>query len=87
MSDKPKYQHDCNRCVWFGTKEHNLDSGSHISDFYICVTHVMHDGYEVTKKFVNPTVVIRHSDDGPDYASYPLSHIVEDYLNKIRHTS
>jgi len=47
----------------------------------------MHDGYEITKKFVNPTVVIRHSDDGSDYASYPLSHIAEDYLNKIRHTS
>ena len=84
---KPKYRHDCTRCVWFGTHEHNFDGGKrHVSDFYLCLG-AMHEGYAVTKQYEIPLVLARHSHDDPDYACYHLSHVMEDYLNKIRHTA
>ena len=87
--NKPKYQHDCDRCVWLGTWEHNFDpnvapNGKHLSDFYFCLGAI-HDGYGVTKKLEHPTIVVRYSDRNPEeYLSTDMARIILSYLNDTR---
>src|SRR3990167_2809320 len=52
--NKPKYQHDCDECVFLGTFQNEQDT-----DLYWCGE----------KKGILPTVIARFSDEGSDYAS------------------
>lgn len=58
MSDavSPRFTHDCSACLFVG---HANDDGISV-DVYVCPQHG------------RPTIVVRYSDDGPDYSSYPL---------------
>ena len=83
-NDKPLYQHDCDRCVWLGTWEHNFDRGQHLSDFYFCLGPI-HNGYEVTKELERPTIVVRFSGRNPEeYLSYEMGMVIQSYLNDTR---
>ena len=84
--NKPKYQHDCDRCVWLGTYEHNFEDPdfNRLSDFYFCLGAI-HDGYEVTKKLECPIIVVRFSDRNPEeYLSLEAASVIQSYLNDTR---
>ena len=54
MSDiKPNYEHDCNNCVYLGDTFDN--EARKTVDLYFCSS--------------TPTLIARHSSDGPDYIS------------------
>jgi hypothetical protein len=53
MDNKPIFQHDCNNCRFQGTGKHK----GRIVDVYLCTTEY------------GRTLVLRYSDEGPDYSS------------------
>lgn len=70
----PKYQHDCKRCVFVGPLElegsgEDGDMSPRIGDVYVCPSD-RHD----------PTILLRYSDDPPDYSSYELFPETRDQL-------
>jgi hypothetical protein len=56
----PRYQHDCERCVYLGTIV--LDDGE--NDLYFCPPEPGRPG-------ARTSLVARYGDDGPEYASMP----------------
>lgn len=66
---KPKYQHDCEACTYLGTIIYPsplADGTAPFSnaDLYYCGRR---------KDIMEGTLVARHSSDGPDYSSVPVS--------------
>ena len=53
------YHHDCDACVWVGW--HHEHDGRPVN-IYVCPQH--NGGF---------SLILRYSDDGPDYASYHFS--------------
>ena len=85
--DSPVYKHDCSACVWLGTHNHKWDGRAdrkpwHVSDYYICGD--LH-GFGETHKRGHVTLVVRHSDEGAEYMSQSLRHVVDEWLNDIRY--
>jgi hypothetical protein len=59
---KPKFQHDCDKCEFLG---HYFDH-----DVYVCLPQ----GFESCEGATAGSIIARHGDDGPEYASSPLPH-------------
>ena len=71
---KPTHQHDCKRCVFVGTLdiEATGEDGAltnRVGDVYVCPSD-RHD----------PTILLRYSDDPPDYSSFELFPDARDHL-------
>ena len=75
MSDeKPAHRHDCDRCKFIGNLEYEAtgEDGAivpGIGDVYVCPSD-RHD----------PTILLRYSDDPPDYSSFELFPDARDHL-------
>jgi hypothetical protein len=55
---KPKFKHDCSGCKYLGTAKYD----GKIADWYVC-----NEGLDL-----GASIIMRYSDDGPDYTSYPF---------------
>lgn len=62
----PRYEHDCERCRFLGTVAAPNRGADGVADLYVCVD---------VGQTMGPSVVVRYSDDGPDYSSIPRQFI------------
>lgn len=63
---KPTHQHDCKRCIFVGT----LDIEATGEDG--ALTNLIGDAYLCPSKTMESTILVRYSDDPPDYSSMAL---------------
>jgi len=63
---KPTHQHDCRRCIFVGT----LDIEATGEDG--AVTNLVGDAYVCPSERSEPTILVRYSDDPPDYSSLAM---------------
>ena len=71
---KPTHQHDCKRCVFVGT----LDIEATGEDG--ALTNLVGDVYVCPSDRHEPTILLRYSDDPPDYSSFELFPDARDHL-------
>ena len=65
MNQKPKFQHDCSNCEYLGTF---FDL-----DVYLCRSR--------SANVLGGSLIARHGDDGPDYASTPICVLLDQFEN------
>lgn len=72
----PKYKHDCDQCHFVG----NISYPGPLSDGSAPLTNADLYYCERAESDMGGSVIARHSSDGPDYASAPVSIIKSHYL-------
>ena len=68
--EQPIYIHDCTNCTFLGG---DTDANGDTVDMYFCPQGGL------------PTIIMRYSDDGSDYASAPVS-VINDNLDAFQHS-
>ena len=74
---KPKYKHDCERCVWLGT----ITYPAPLSNETTRMTNA--DLYCCKESIGGPSIIARFSSDGAAYASLAASIIEQYYMPKL----
>jgi hypothetical protein len=71
INKTPRYIHDCDNCVFLGTY--------YSYDLYCCVSNIEYN--KRNDEDIPSTIVVRYSNDGPDYSSCYISEVERFYLN------